>query len=93
MSDNNPKKPLKDLPFAPKKGKIYEMYGKQFSTQIIRENLNGLIEDYKNIVNKTLSDRGVPRPVWIEWLRNFGFPENYNQVNEWLDEKTVFDKI
>lgn len=84
---------LKPLPFAPKKGKIYEMYGKQFSIAMMKENLDALLDDYVKITSKIISSRAIPRDVWIEFLKAFKAPENYEPKEEWLNEKTVFDNI
>ena len=83
---------LKQLPAEPKKGKIFEMYGKQYSTKVIRQNLNAIIDDFKNRTKGNVSYRQVPRPVWIEWLKIYGFPVNYEPMESWLSEKTIFDK-
>ena len=91
---------LKVLPAEPKKGKIFEMYGKQYSAETIRVNLNGIIEDFKKLSKEksptreiVITSREVPRPVWIEWIKTFGFPVNYEQREDWLNEKTVFDNV
>jgi hypothetical protein len=84
--------PLKELPPQPKKGKIYEMYGRQFSTSTIRGNLNTLIDDFKKQTNMIVNSRDVPRPVWLEFLNTFGFPFGYEQKPEWLEEPTIFNK-
>jgi hypothetical protein len=92
MNPNPPPKQLKELPQSPKKGKIYEMYGKQYSINTMKINLDGIIEEYKKITKKHVSPREVPQPVWIEWLKNFGFPEHYQTDYELAERKTIFDK-
>lgn len=82
----------RELPSQPKKGKIFEMYGRQLSSRTIRKNLNTLIEDFSNKTNMYVGPRDVPRPVWIEFLNIFGFPFGYEQRPEWLDEPTIFNK-
>ena len=83
---------LKELPKAPKKGKIYEMYGKQYSVETMKINLNAIIDDFKKLTNMHVGSRDVPQPVWIEWIKNFGFPENYEPDYELEQQKTIFDK-
>jgi hypothetical protein len=82
------KKPLKTLPFSPKKGKIYEMYQNQLGTRSLRNKLNQLIElgceQSGTPYQKNMSI--IPRKVWIEWIKIFGFPENYEPQESWLDE-------
>ena len=92
MENNIPVRKLKELPKLPKKGKIYEMYGKQFSNNTMKINLNTLIEDFKNRTQMHVSKREVPKPVWIEWIKSFGFPENYEPDFELENQKTIFDK-
>lgn len=91
---------LNDLPQQPKKGKIYEMYGRQYSVETMKNNLKILIDHYIEITKKVIEGeekrikvgvRDVPRPVWIEWLKTFGFPANYEPQPELLETKTVFD--
>lgn len=84
--------PLKDLPAQPKKGKIYEMYGRQYSIPTMKTNLNALIEEFKKATKMQVNSRDVPRPVWIEWLSTFGFPVGYKQHPEWLEEKTILNQ-
>lgn len=83
------RKPLKQLPYSPKKGKIYEMYQKQIGSQALRDKLNELIIadclQSKRQYSKWMSI--VSRRVWIEWLKIFGFPENYQPQEEWLEEE------
>lgn len=83
---------MKELPHCPKKGKIFEMYGRQFSSNTIRENLNTLIDTFRNETKMTINSRDVPRPVWLEFLNIFGFPPGYEQKPEWLEEETIFKK-
>ena len=71
MENNTPARKLKELPKLPKKGKIYEMYGKQFSNNTMKINLNTLIEDFKTRTQMHVSKREVPKPVWIEWIKSF----------------------
>jgi hypothetical protein len=86
-------KTLKDLPYAPKRGKIYEMYGKQFSIAVMKENIDALLDDYAKITNKIIKGRMIPRDVWISFYQDFKAPENYRNNEDWLNEKTVFDNI
>jgi hypothetical protein len=92
MENNTTIIKLRELPKLPKKGKIYEMYGKQFSVNTMKINLNTIIEDFKTRTNMHVSKREVPKPVWIEWIKSFGFPENYQPDYELVEQKTVFDK-
>ena len=85
-------KKLKELPTVPKKGKIYEMYGKQYSIETMKKNLKIIIENYKELSKMHVGARDVPQPVWIEWLKVFGFPHNYKPQPELLEIKTIFDK-
>jgi hypothetical protein len=83
------RKPLKTLPYSPKKGKIYEMYQNQMGTLALRVKLNQLMQLYSEQANveHKIKMSIIPRKVWIEWLKIFGFPENYEPQEEWLDEK------
>ena len=83
---------LRDLPSQPKKGKIYEMYGRQLSVNSMKTNIDALIEDFKKLTGAKLNSREVPRAVWLEWLKTYGFPFGYEQKLEWLQEVTIFDK-
>lgn len=84
--------PLKELPPQPKKGKIYEMYGRQFSSETIRENLKTIIDDFKEKTGMKVNSRDVPKAVWIEFISIFGFPPGYEQKPEWLEEPTIFNR-
>ena len=88
MENNTPARKLKELPKLPKKGKIYEMYGKQFSNNTMKINLNALIEDFKTRSQMHVSTREVPKPG----IKSFGFPENYEPDFELENQKTIFDK-
>jgi hypothetical protein len=83
------KKPLKTLPFSPKKGKIHEMYQKQIGARDLREKLNQLLKlgCQQSGIPYTKNGSIVSRKVWIEWLKIFGFPENYQPQEAWLDEE------
>lgn len=82
---------VKPLPYTPKKGKIYEMYQKQLGSTTLREKLNELMELGCNQAGVPFK-KGmsfVSRKVWVEWLKIFGFPENYEQKEEWLNEESL----
>jgi hypothetical protein len=83
------RRPLKPLPYNPKKGKIYEMYQKQMGTLALRVKLNQLMQLYSCQANVKYKRNMsiIPRKVWIEWIKIFGFPENYEPQEEWLDEE------
>ena len=85
-------KPLKPLPQDLRKGELYTMYNKM-GTETIRKAINGLIEDFKKQTSLPVGSKYIPRSVWIEWIRVFGFPKNYEPKPEWLEEKTVFDNL
>lgn len=93
MENQTPKKMLLELPSHPKRGKIYELYGSQFSLKIIKTNLNSLIEDYKAITNMQVGRNDVPFAVWVEWLKLFGVPKNYQTDEALENKKTIFDDV
>ena len=88
---NNQPRILKTLPYTPKKGKIYEMYAKQLSIATMKEKLNELrqIDCNKTGIKYVEGGRHTTRKVWVEWVKIFGFPENYEQDPNILNENSL----
>lgn len=83
-----PKRNLKPLPILPKKGKIFEMYNSQIASDQIRKKLNQLIEMYckkTGLIYKT-GYSNIALPVWVEWVKIFGFPAGYETNEDLLNQ-------